>query len=192
MEEYRKYNDSLEVSNYGNVRISGATAEIHEGNPYNYICFGGKQERVHVLVGELFPDICGEKIKWGHLHHINRDKKDNRAENLIWLSRSEHIRMHQQEKGVSVGVKAYDLDGNYVGRWDSKTQAAMATGTDYRHLTDTILKKSGRFTAGNYYWFQDDISDDDAHKKILEIQSTKYQALKGNNHRSHKKNLAKS
>ena len=191
-EIFKRFNERLEVSDLGNVKKDGKLVEPGHGEVYDHVCCNGKQYRVHIMVAEMFPEICGMKKPYYHAHHINRNQRDNRAVNLVYLSRSEHKRIHQMEDRVSKPVKAYDLDGNYVGRWDSKTQAAEATGADYRHISEVIEGKTRRFTANNLYWFQDDISDEDAHKNLLEIQSTKYESLRGNNHRSHKKNLRKT
>ena len=141
------------------------------------VFINNKPVRTHVMVGKCFPEICGEWHKYYHYHHINRDQLDNRAENIICLSPSEHKRMHQVEDGVSVGVKAYNKNGDFVGMWESKCLAAEDTGIDYRHITNIIIGKERRFTAGGYYWFRSDMSDEEVHKKIVEIQNTKYKTL---------------
>lgn len=188
-EEYRRYNERIEVSNLGNVKIKGEIIKPCSCYNYDIVTDKGKTLRIHNMVGELFQDICGKKIKWGHLHHINHNQKDNRAENLVWLSRSEHKRLHQAEDGVSVGVKAYNKEGKKIGEWDSKLQASKETGISYCHITDIILEKEGRFTAGGYYWFKKDEPEEKIFQKILNIQNTKYQSLKGKKGKKVKKNL---
>lgn len=181
-EVFRRFNDRLEVSDLGNVKRDGKLIEPGHGEYYDYVCCNGKQYRIHVLVGELFPDICGHRIKWGHLHHINRNQRDNRAVNLVWLSRSEYKRIHQLEDGVSKPVKAYNLDGEFVGRWDSIEQAAAATGTNSRHIKNILSGKERRFTANKMYWFLAGETEEKIFQKILATQHTKYEALKGNQH----------
>ena len=174
-EEYRTYKDGVEVSNLGNVRKDGKELEQHKDEYYFYICIGGIQVRVHTMVGKCFPEICGEPIKNGHYHHINHNQLDNRAENIRCISNSEHKRLHQIEDGVSVAVKAYDKDGNFVGRWDSMLQAAKATGVDYRHIANIILNKERRFTAGKLYWFKQSVSEIEVQEKISYMKSIKNQ-----------------
>lgn len=39
------------------------------------------------------------------LHHINNCKRDNRKENLIWLTPAEHKKIHKQMKNMENGVE---------------------------------------------------------------------------------------
>lgn len=53
---------------------------------------------IHILVAEAFPEICGtQKGIDSQVHHINKDIKDNRANNLKYLSRQEHLKEHNKE-----------------------------------------------------------------------------------------------
>lgn len=180
MEEYRHFNKKIEVSNLGNVKINGIIASLHKDKFYYYICDGAYPIRVHTMVGRCFPEICGEYIPNGHYHHINHNQLDNRAENLRCISNSEHKRLHQVEDGVSVAVKAYDKNGQFVGRWDSMMQAAEATGQgDHRHISEIINHpERGRYTAGKLYWFKEDTPEEEVSKKIVQIKSTMYQRVK--------------
>ena len=180
-EEWRYFNDRLEVSDLGNVKRDGKLVEPGHGEVYDYVYCNGKQYRVHIMVAEMFPEICGEKKPYYHAHHINRNQRDNRAVNLVWLSRSEHKRIHQLEDGVSRPVKAYRFDGekaHLIGEWESKIQAAEATGVDYRHITNIVNGKERRFTAGGYYWFRADEPEEKIFEKIFGIQKTKYETLR--------------
>lgn len=175
-EEYRIYEKGIEVSNLGNVRKNGEEMEIKHGETYDYVFCDGKQYRIHIMVAECFPEICGARFKFSHIHHKNRNQRDNRAENLTVLSASDHKRIHQLEDGVSVAVKAYDLKGNYIGRWDSMEQAAYATGAERSHLSAIINgSKSKRYTAGDCFWFKEETPEEEA-QAIMKptIESIKY------------------
>ena len=178
MEEYRQFDDTFEVSNMGNVRKNGVQVTPSMGEYYLYVMKNSKQIRVHEMVGKCFPEVCGEWKKGYNFHHLNRNQTDNRAENIVCLSPSEHQRLHRHEDGVSVGVRAYNKEGKFVGQWESKCQAAAATGIDYRHITGAVYRKWGRYTAGGYYWFLDTVTDDEAHRQIVEIKRLKYKTLR--------------
>lgn len=175
VEIFRNFNENVEVSNLGNVKYDGVLLKEHNGEPYDYVCFDGKQYRIHILVGQLFPEICGAFKKHYHYHHINRNQKDNRAENIICLSPSEHKKLHQKKDGVSIPVQAFDKNGNKVGEWDSMSEAGEKLGVSYRHINNIIHNRERRFTAGGYYWFKAELDFDEVQKKILHIQLIKNQ-----------------
>jgi hypothetical protein len=68
---------------------------IGRGRP----CF--KCKSVHCLVVHSF---IGYK-KGFDIHHLNEDKFDNRLENLIYLTRSEHISLHTSSRAISQKTK---------------------------------------------------------------------------------------
>lgn len=83
-----------------------------------------------------------------HVHHVNGEKSDNRAENLVRLSPEEHRRVHR-EKGVSEETKekcrAYALspEGNEVkrraGRLGGGSNRKETTVAEVVSLRDTGL-----------------------------------------------------
>ena len=170
-EEFREYKDGIEVSNIGNVKRNGVLLKPFMGDYYYCISVEGKPERVHVIVGKLFPEVCGDYKDGYHYHHINHNQLDNRAENIICLSASEHQRLHHIED--SIRVKAYDKNGNFIGRWNSKHQAAEATGIDYRHISEITTGNTNRFTAGKLFWFLDEVPEEEVKGIIADRKNNK-------------------
>lgn len=130
--------DNVEVNSEGVVRIDGKVVEQHYNEPYKVVSIKGKTERVHRLVAKAFPEICGELKKYYCVHHRNRNQLDNRAENLICLSQSQHKKLHQDADGISKPVDVFTTDGKYVGLYSSQCEAAAKLGIDYRHLSETV------------------------------------------------------
>lgn len=70
-------------------------------NGYRSVSVNGKKRmRYHILVAMAFPDICGEWFDGCHVHHINGNSLDNRPENLVVISASEHSKLHYKTQSV--------------------------------------------------------------------------------------------
>ena len=126
---------------------------------------------VHVLVAKAFPEICGEWFDGCEVHHKNFDAGDNRAENLIVLSQTEHKALHSESDNTfanrsrahkkawettknrcrnNVRVSQYSITGEHIKDYESAQSAAIETGTNYGSLSSCL---HGRYkTAGGYIW----------------------------------------
>ena len=89
---------------------------------------GYKDVLIHRLVAEYFvPNICfGTEVD-----HINKDRTDNRASNLRWVSRKENLQnvsKERRKRGVIQPVVQYDLEGNFIKEYPSAAEAARENG----------------------------------------------------------------
>lgn len=69
-------------------KIYGFQSSGKPRHKYKCITINGKQKRLHRHVME---EHLGRKLEsWEHVHHVNDDSYDNRIENLVVLSNSDH------------------------------------------------------------------------------------------------------
>ena len=83
----------------GDLRISGVNnpnwigGEGFDGRYMRKTTAPNKRKRSHRLIMERY---LGRDLTFNEVvHHINRNKLDNRVENLQLMTRSEHTRLHQ-------------------------------------------------------------------------------------------------
>lgn len=87
------------ISNYGRVKSLIGNEKIlrqyitDTGYLIVKLSKNGKtyNRRVHRLVAKAFLAIDDDTKE---VHHINRNKKDNKNNNLVWLSKEEHCKAH--------------------------------------------------------------------------------------------------
>ncbi|HPS31706.1 MAG TPA: NUMOD4 domain-containing protein [bacterium] len=89
--------DNYMVSNAGRIKSLGNNKKKKEKilkqskatNGYLQVKIAGKSRNIHRIVAETF--ILNPENK-PQVNHINRNKEDNRAKNLEWVTASENIR----------------------------------------------------------------------------------------------------
>ena len=141
--KYMVSNDGLVKSLYRNKIIKGEKTRVGyiRVSLYDKAC--AKHISVHRLVAEAFiPNPNGYTV----VHHLNHDKRDNRAENLAWMSDKEHRGSHAIEQN-SKKVYQYTLDGELAKTWDS---VADALRNGYCNISRCCCGKSK--TANGYRW----------------------------------------
>ena len=83
----------------------------------NICVVNGKSMPYARYVAKNNPAICGDWFEGCEVHHINFNPSDDRAENLIVISKQEHHKIHS--KPVDVFYK-----NKYIGRYISIKEAA--------------------------------------------------------------------
>lgn len=114
------------VSNY--TRAISQTAVNHKINmlqqhlsdpenpekSYLYVKFVNKKMYLNRLVADAFVPNEYEDgtLENKEAHHINRDRKDNRPQNLVWLSSEDHDVLHKKIDTISLYT-----DGQHCMEW---------------------------------------------------------------------------
>ena len=162
-EEWRRHDETGNlVSSLGRVKFArrGVVSRGHtQKNGYVVVgvTIGGRTLKplMHRLVAEAFalPRLTGQN----QVNHIDRDRSNNRVENLEWASGQENVR-HSFRTNPNRGnggaqnsqaVEALGADGAVVARYPSITAAAEALGV--RSSSNISRCLAGRFkTCGGF------------------------------------------
>lgn len=101
-----------------------------------------KSFNFHRLVAETFvpnPDNLPQ------VHHLNHDRKDNRVENLKWVTRAEQIDEHWiAAKGTKLRVVGHGIDKIY----NSASEVKRDLGVD---ITSAMKVAKGKFKQSKGY-----------------------------------------
>lgn len=109
----------------------------------------GKVWPVHRLVAKTFiPNPNG----YGCVNHKNRDKKDNRVENLEWCSFAYNINYEHRDVGENSFrvVQQMDKRGRIIGEFSSIIEASKTTGVKDYCISSCV--RGVTRTAGGYMW----------------------------------------
>lgn len=159
MEEWKNiegYEGLYQISSYGRVKSVERVVEyIYKGKKrsrfakekllkygevkrgYLYVCLWNNGEYkclfVHKLVAKAFVPNPND---YNVVHHIDHNPKNNRVENLIWMTNEQHYLEHLNERGEavrnskSITVYQYTLNRKLVAVWKSASEAAKTLGLE--------------------------------------------------------------
>jgi hypothetical protein len=151
---WKQYLDTqYEVSTDGQVR-NRTTGKLLKcsGNPDGYllfVCYKDGQKnttKLHRAIAITFLENPENKPT---IDHINRDRKDNRLENLRWATRSEQSRNQTIKgtipfRGVNMNGERFQaritIDGKkkYIGTFDTAEEASEAYNNKFKELYGNI------------------------------------------------------
>lgn len=163
------YEGLYQVSDFGRVRSLAYGKERilkqqERQHGYLSVCLYGrggnkrnfKQISVHRLVAEAF--IPNPK-KLSEVNHIDEDKKNNKLENLEWVSHQEncstpslvarHRERQMRKPNCHKSVEQYTRDWKYIATYYTAREAQRKTGVGYSNISLAIKEHR---TAGGYYW----------------------------------------
>ena len=164
--DIENYDGLYQVSNLGRVRsldhygimnggkwfIKGRILKGRkDGSGYLCVmlCFNGKhkQFKIHRLVAQAFlpnPDNLPE------IDHINRDKTDNKFENLRWVD--DFVQNNNRVMPNTKPVQQYTKDGQFVAEYTSIGDASRQTGIGKSAIAHCCKNDLHYHTAGGYVW----------------------------------------
>ena len=94
-------------------------------NGYEATSINRKPEYVHLIVAKCFLGEPNGRV----VDHLNMDRKDNRLENLEYVTQKENVRRATEKIGYNSGAKAQEIKVIYEGRvFDSYAKLALHLG----------------------------------------------------------------
>ena len=131
IEDYPDY----EVSNLGRVKRNKDNLILSLRPSPKHLNVSIKQERrwvriwVHRLVAKAFPEICGKWFEGCHVHHLDKNPLNNRADNLVICTRKEHDAYHHDDR-VEAGKKLTGSNNPNYGKPRSEETKRKISDTE--------------------------------------------------------------
>lgn len=157
------YEGKYQVSNLGRVKSLPRNGTVCyerilkiqvDKNGYNYVSFHKRKFKIHRLVAEAFIPNPENKPQ---VNHIDGNKQNNEVENLEWATAQENLnhafriglkKKTDLEKMIQCArlknmkpVLQYDLQGNFVKRWESAAEIQKCLGYREQNIGACCLNK---------------------------------------------------
>ena len=144
------YEGLYKVSDQGEVKSlrSGCLVAVIRGQYVN-LSKEGRMEKVKVAYVVARAFVRNEQMR-PYVVHRNGDRRDHRAENLVWSEKPDEIVRGRRAGRSRRAVVCYSESGELVGRWGSLTEAAEAVGVARQGIMRVCNGKGRR--CGGYIW----------------------------------------
>lgn len=152
------------ASNKGRVfsfRISNSSwKELcgYDGGDYSTLCLvtstGHAQAQIHRLIALLF---CPNRSAKSMVHHIDDNKTNNAAYNLVWVTDAEHKRLHTELKlAQETGdFRSYNNDIRHIrasNEWQEEMRCITVQKEDFTHFFWIPADLYEKVQAGEIDW----------------------------------------
>ena len=140
-------NNKYEISNFGNIRNKKTKKIIKQQNKKGYMQIGlrdGEKKNwyiVHRLVATEYLNVDNfKKMPYEKnidtnklvINHKDENKLNNRVDNLEWCTYSYNINYGSRNKKMSTKISKkviqYDLNNNYIKKWNSMLEIQRELG----------------------------------------------------------------
>lgn len=101
-----------------------------------------KTKRIHRIVAETF---INNEFNLPEINHIDKNKHNNRVENLEWCSSKYNMQYSQATK-----VNQFDLEGNFIKTWNCMNDIQRELGIKVQMISRCC--KGEREKTHNYIW----------------------------------------
>jgi len=141
------------ISKYGKI-YSIKTKKylaVHLNNGYEVISLNNKTLSLHRLVALTFIPTTDISL---YVDHINNIKTDNRVDNLQWVTQKENIAKVDINTSHPRAIIKNDLEGNFIEKYNSVTEAGEANGVTRYAISKNCLKVN-KTCAGFIFEYED-------------------------------------